>query len=262
MSDQSSSTVTESSKSCTICDHNYDTQEKRPQVLPCGHTFCFSCLKQIELSERKFCPLCRKPWACVENLPTCYQLLPQSPSLPNPVKKRKYGHDFYESICEKHNFKFIYYCSTCKKRACKVCLLIMHKFCTTVLLEESAASSAELKHLFEDTKQKLETHISDYAASIAQGSKSLTAIKTFRETISGYINDLSAYQTVIEGTHKELQSYLSLLEEDRNHSDNEIRNVVDKANDTYEPLEMPNLDIWNAFLAMQVCIYLIKYKFI
>jgi hypothetical protein len=30
---------------CSICFHKYDLQLMRPKVLPCSHTFCFTCLK-------------------------------------------------------------------------------------------------------------------------------------------------------------------------------------------------------------------------
>jgi hypothetical protein len=43
---------------CKICFDNYSStdQNKKPKVLPCGHTICFGCLKSVNI-----CPLCRKP---------------------------------------------------------------------------------------------------------------------------------------------------------------------------------------------------------
>jgi len=41
---------------CSVCciKYNFDTNEKRPCVLNCGHTFCFNCISKI-----KCCPNCK-----------------------------------------------------------------------------------------------------------------------------------------------------------------------------------------------------------
>lgn len=32
---------------CGVCFKQYNHNEKKPLSLPCGHTFCLECLKQI-----------------------------------------------------------------------------------------------------------------------------------------------------------------------------------------------------------------------
>ena len=32
---------------CHICRERFDQQEKTPKSLPCNHTFCLPCLKQV-----------------------------------------------------------------------------------------------------------------------------------------------------------------------------------------------------------------------
>lgn len=42
---------------CEICLNNYDTISRKPySLVPCGHTFCLSCMNQI---TSKICPTCR-----------------------------------------------------------------------------------------------------------------------------------------------------------------------------------------------------------
>lgn len=43
---------------CTICKEQYDDKEKHPRVLPCLHSFCYSCLKRLIEQTKYTCPLC------------------------------------------------------------------------------------------------------------------------------------------------------------------------------------------------------------
>ncbi|EFX78861.1 hypothetical protein DAPPUDRAFT_320138 [Daphnia pulex] len=45
---------------CSICFHKYDLQLMRPKVLPCSHTFCFTCLKALHSGNTLKCPVCRR----------------------------------------------------------------------------------------------------------------------------------------------------------------------------------------------------------
>ena len=49
--------------SCEICCSTY-TEEQKPVVLTCGHTYCMNCINFILKSspqENKNCPTCREP---------------------------------------------------------------------------------------------------------------------------------------------------------------------------------------------------------
>ena len=55
---------------CLICFEIYNTSNRKPYVLNCGHTFCFDCLeKQINS-----CPTCR---LIITNKIPNYALFPQ-----------------------------------------------------------------------------------------------------------------------------------------------------------------------------------------
>lgn len=42
---------------CDICLELFDSSERRPKVLPCGHTYCLRCLGEL---RKKACPADRK----------------------------------------------------------------------------------------------------------------------------------------------------------------------------------------------------------
>ena len=62
---------------CGICLDFYNVQQKKPMVMPCGHTLCEACAKQLEGGKDNFeCPYCKVThFTKVENLPINYQLL-------------------------------------------------------------------------------------------------------------------------------------------------------------------------------------------
>lgn len=47
---------------CEICFERYNTKDKIPKILHCGHTFCKSCLVKSKLNSdnKLICPVCRK----------------------------------------------------------------------------------------------------------------------------------------------------------------------------------------------------------
>lgn len=47
------------SKECPICLEDYDNKAKKPIVMECGHSVCYSCLSAILRSSRK-CPFDKK----------------------------------------------------------------------------------------------------------------------------------------------------------------------------------------------------------
>ncbi|XP_052124139.1 uncharacterized protein LOC113208760 [Frankliniella occidentalis] len=58
---------------CSICDEEYNQQEREPKVLPCGHTVCLRCLQQMQHWQ---CPTCRKSYSGPpESLPKNFELL-------------------------------------------------------------------------------------------------------------------------------------------------------------------------------------------
>lgn len=49
------------SSECTICMEYFDEKKQRPRCLPCGHTFCNTCIDHSIAIGDKACATCRKP---------------------------------------------------------------------------------------------------------------------------------------------------------------------------------------------------------
>ncbi|XP_071136353.1 E3 ubiquitin-protein ligase TRIM33-like [Mytilus edulis] len=52
---------------CTICKEQYDVEEKHPRVLPCLHSFCYSCLGNLIKQTKNTCPICNSDFG-TENI--------------------------------------------------------------------------------------------------------------------------------------------------------------------------------------------------
>ena len=63
--------------SCEICELRFgESGANVPLAVPCGHTYCKSCLLQWERKEKSICPKCRKAFVGgVETLPHNYTLI-------------------------------------------------------------------------------------------------------------------------------------------------------------------------------------------
>lgn len=67
---------------CGVCFKNYNAIEKKPLSLPCGHTFCLDCLKQIGKHNQIKCPFDKSiHQATADNLPVNYAVLTALPTL-------------------------------------------------------------------------------------------------------------------------------------------------------------------------------------
>lgn len=45
---------------CKICFHRYNEDQRRPRVLPCGHSYCSHCISNHLVENKVVCPTCRK----------------------------------------------------------------------------------------------------------------------------------------------------------------------------------------------------------
>ncbi|XP_064100973.1 uncharacterized protein LOC135211614 isoform X2 [Macrobrachium nipponense] len=45
---------------CKVCLENFDSVSRRPRSLPCGHTFCTSCISDLIKNRKISCPHCRR----------------------------------------------------------------------------------------------------------------------------------------------------------------------------------------------------------
>lgn len=62
---------------CRICMEKYNTNERKPLFLPCGHTFCQKCLKFVYKRGKLQCPMDKKKHSFdfFTSIPSNFQLL-------------------------------------------------------------------------------------------------------------------------------------------------------------------------------------------
>ena len=66
---------------CGVCFKYYNFNEKKPLSLPCGHTFCLDCLKQINKQSQIKCPFDKSVHnSHVDLLPVNYAVLTALPT--------------------------------------------------------------------------------------------------------------------------------------------------------------------------------------
>ena len=65
---------------CGVCFKQYNHSEKKPLSLPCGHTFCLECLRQINKHSIIKCPFDKiAHHVSADNLPVNYAVLTALP---------------------------------------------------------------------------------------------------------------------------------------------------------------------------------------
>ena len=119
---------------CSICYEGYNTENKCPRMLSCGHSFCSSCLERLLHGDTIDCPTCRNSVTVstgVHGLLKNFALLdivneraPKRLVLPKtrekrslPAGNRSKGSHECEACDEKHPANFC--CLDCKENMCK-----------------------------------------------------------------------------------------------------------------------------------------------
>lgn len=99
---------------CSVCLDEYNWGDRKPLLLRCGHSFCWSCLQEMKQSKKCLCPLCQVDWSntALSDLQICYQLCE------NCVTR-----------CKEHDEPEDMWCENCTTDACLYCIQAKHKGC-------------------------------------------------------------------------------------------------------------------------------------
>lgn len=111
---------------CGVCFKQYNHSEKKPLSLPCGHTFCLECLKQINKQQVIKCPFDKVAHHIVaENLPVNYAVLTALPMTQNsPSGNGSSPSQSSTAQCETHkNKKVKFFCKNDLEMFCSKCVL-------------------------------------------------------------------------------------------------------------------------------------------
>ena len=182
-------------KQCGICDDEYDINNKKPAMLPCGHSYCQPCLRQVEISScGKNCPFCRSVWSKeVDDLPVCYQLMPEKTT--DSLTRSRHQEDDDKNICEDHTFLFSFWCMTCEARACKMCIIDTHKNCNFVLLEDANVSKKNgFCHAFVDLKDKMSAKGDVMKSFLEKNGESIASVQKFAKVLKKLESKLTTQQ--------------------------------------------------------------------
>ncbi|XP_060084085.1 tripartite motif-containing protein 2-like [Ylistrum balloti] len=127
---------------CHICNERFDQAERHPKSLPCNHTFCLPCLKQVfdhnQQNQRRSvawldenfegvlkCPECRVEIFLsrseVDALPRDHRVIQMMDFLSTVQAKS-------QNVCSKHeNQPLNFFCKDCLIPVCRDCTVLDHK---------------------------------------------------------------------------------------------------------------------------------------
>ncbi|CAL4175662.1 unnamed protein product, partial [Meganyctiphanes norvegica] len=123
---------------CQICFNIYNSENRRPRTLPCGHIYCHVCLTKEIRNGKQLCPTCRMRHNAkrVQDFPVCILV---ERLVENITKTLNVGanarapetndeeDDYSEGPCSTHKKSFVYfYCDTHSLKICKECTIIDH----------------------------------------------------------------------------------------------------------------------------------------
>jgi len=114
---------------CGICFKPYNHNDKKPISLPCGHSFCFECTKQLYKNMVIKCPYDKiSHQKSPENLPVNYQVLTALPM--GVAAEEAEGTEGTEKdktvvkFCEIHPQKKVkFFCKNDQSMFCSKCVL-------------------------------------------------------------------------------------------------------------------------------------------
>lgn len=179
---------------CHICQEKYDQNEKPPKSLPCNHTFCLSCLKQVfdhnqQNARRAFtfaddtyegvlkCPTCRVEIYLSRNeisaLPNDHRVIQMIDFLSKVVVKS-------QNVCTKHERQPLnFFCKTCRAPVCRDCTVLDHKEGQHEIVDVSQAlnDNAEEFNTVENRSKQLLQGMKKRSDALANASKQLDLLE-------------------------------------------------------------------------------------
>ncbi|XP_018014128.1 E3 ubiquitin-protein ligase TRIM38-like [Hyalella azteca] len=118
---------------CDVCNEKFDSGNNKPLCLTCGHTFCFSCITNLQrLSGTQNCPKCRKPFSQrIDQMLVNYALIPsENKARPHPPSSLS------EAPCLHQGKALDFLCMDCMELVCFTCIRGTHKNHEIELLDD------------------------------------------------------------------------------------------------------------------------------
>ena len=116
--------------SCQVCFEEFEEDGNHiPRLLPCTHTVCETCIKQLIKNNKLECPECRE----THEAKMGEKSFSQNPYLLVQIRRKredkKENEKIPSEICKKHGKELILFCfeDTCQKPICVSCLVDHNK---------------------------------------------------------------------------------------------------------------------------------------
>ena len=173
---------------CSICLDFYNSSENKPCILSCGHSFCRSCLIQL---ESRFCSTCRSEFE-PEDYTINYALM-------SLAENRTEEDD--EDMCQEHNLPKNCECSTHRTMICAACGMVNHKQCETSFIGVKLSSK---KRKFNEEESEEDTD-EIYSKSVCRVGKLMTKNLKLKKTLKVSRDKSTQLKDEKRQTKKELE---------------------------------------------------------
>ena len=176
---------------CNICSSNYNSSDKKPRMLICGHNFCDCCLRK---QENRLCSTCQISYDNLEDLPINYAIMALSENQEDTEE---------EDMCQVHKMPENCECSTHKKMICGVCGMIEHKECDIHFIGEKLSTkkrkfNQEKSEEMERTEEAIRNIIVKAAKNIIMNYRLEKETKEFEAKLKELKVELKEKESEIE----------------------------------------------------------------
>ena len=182
--------------SCVVCLEDFEEDgDKTPRLLPCTHTLCQNCIKQLIRNQKLECPECRAKLDAKnegKSFPQNKYLLIQikRKSVKNKEEKVPRGYD----RCKDHRKELSLFCQEpdCQIAICQTCLIKYHKKHDFVELEEEMKKNVivEVEQVRKNLESKMRLISSVKEDVEKKAEESVNELKRKQEEINRKIEQL------------------------------------------------------------------------
>ena len=117
---------------CEICMQSFDSLERIPMNLKCGHSFCKECISKL-INDNLPCALCKKKieYKSISEVPVSFTILeyctdnPANEDSASNIFNLQFNPKFSAGSCIDHGgFPLDKWCCLCKKWVCITCIIM------------------------------------------------------------------------------------------------------------------------------------------
>ena len=182
--------------SCVVCLEEFEEDgDKTPRLLPCTHTLCETCIKQLIRNEKLECPECRPKHDAKneeKSFPQNKYILTQikRKSVKSKEEKVPRGYD----RCKDHRKELSLFCqeADCQIAICQACLIKYHRKHDIVELEEEIKKNVlvEVEQVRKNLESKMRLISSVKEVVEKKTERSVNELKRKQEEINRKIDEM------------------------------------------------------------------------